>query len=90
MSVGCKKSCDAQPCYNEAVCEERWTDYKCHCSNKYAHFGQRCEKGTNKYLQLILHVFKEIQKYLRSRTSIFFSFKMLQTVAFSLTSEELI
>ncbi|GAB6026571.1 hypothetical protein CHUAL_012986 [Chamberlinius hualienensis] len=45
--MGCKPSCDPNPCQNGATCHEYWGTYKCECVSSLAHSGMHCEKNIN-------------------------------------------
>lgn len=45
--MGCKPSCDPNPCQNGATCHEYWGTYTCECVSKLAHSGKHCEKNIN-------------------------------------------
>lgn len=40
---GCRPRCSPDPCQNGARCVEMWNDYRCICTNEWAHSGQSCE-----------------------------------------------
>lgn len=41
--IGCRRYCSPDPCQNGALCVEKWNDYQCICTNKWAHSGHSCE-----------------------------------------------
>lgn len=41
----CKPFCQPNKCQNGARCVELWSNYECVCENKWAHFGDYCEKS---------------------------------------------
>ncbi|XP_061934180.1 axotactin isoform X2 [Apis cerana] len=43
----CKPFCQPNKCQNGARCVELWSNYECVCENKWAHFGDYCEKNIN-------------------------------------------
>lgn len=43
VKVGCRASCQSNPCQNEARCVEHWGSYTCICTNQWAHWGDSCE-----------------------------------------------
>lgn len=45
--IGCKPSCDPNPCKNGATCNEFWGTFTCECANRYAHSGKLCEQNIN-------------------------------------------
>ncbi|XP_063434354.1 axotactin-like isoform X5 [Mytilus trossulus] len=48
VSGGCTASCESNPCQNQAKCIEHWGSYTCICTNKWAHWGESCERNMNK------------------------------------------
>ncbi|XP_052058141.1 axotactin-like isoform X6 [Mytilus californianus] len=48
VSAGCTASCESKPCQNQAKCIEHWGSYTCICTNKWAHWGDSCERNINK------------------------------------------
>nr|XP_022313523.1 contactin-associated protein-like 5 isoform X4 [Crassostrea virginica] len=44
---GCRPRCSPDPCQNGARCVEMWNDYRCICTNEWAHSGQSCEININ-------------------------------------------
>ncbi|XP_071177619.1 axotactin-like isoform X4 [Mytilus edulis] len=48
VSAGCTASCESNPCQNQAKCIEHWGSYTCICTNRWAHWGDSCERNMNK------------------------------------------
>lgn len=66
---GCRRHCSPDPCQNGALCVEKWNNYQCICTNKWAHSGHSCE--TSKYSQNVFpecstvnSLFMRVQMYL--------------------------
>ena len=47
VSAGCTASCESNPCQNQAKCIEHWGSYTCICTNRWAHWGDSCERSKN-------------------------------------------
>ncbi|XP_061182173.1 axotactin-like isoform X3 [Saccostrea echinata] len=47
IQSGCRPHCSPDPCQNGGHCVEKWNDYQCTCTNKWAHSGHSCEININ-------------------------------------------
>ena len=70
----CKPFCQPNKCQNGARCVELWSNYKCVCENKWAHFGDYCENSKPIPISTTFDKFRDRNNSFRPLNSAFFFF----------------
>lgn len=83
----CKPFCQPNKCQNGARCVELWSNYKCVCENKWAHFGDYCENSKPIPISTTFDKFRDRNNSFRPLNSAFFFFLDINNEALTFTSQ---